>query len=298
MCVCTDVCTYVFVYVRSQHDAAVCAFGCRLHIFVRLCTDVCVLVCVATAGRPAKAKSSRPAERALALAPDGRLLIAEDDDDVTAKAKQQAQQQRKKQQQTQSRTEDEDEAMDVDAMVDEGARTYSFRGANWDRAEAAGRTSKKTKPLRNVQWVDGHGGGDDEDDDDDDDGDAVQDRRGGGAGSDARSVGSRGSRGTARSRGAQSSRGSGRPGPPRRTVAGVETGDRFRARKAHGDVRRAGQLDPYAYLPLAATAQTARKRAKVAGKEHNVVRAAQRGSRAGRSAAGKHGGRRGRGARR
>lgn len=109
---------------------------------------------------------------------------------------------------------------------------------------------------------------------------------------------SMGSRGSARSRATRRTAGTAYSRGTRRTVAGLETGDRFRARKAHGDVRRAGQVDPYAYLPLAATAQTARKRAKAMGKETNIVKAAQRGSRVGRSAAGKQGGRRGRGGRR
>lgn len=170
------------------------------------------------------------------------------------------------------------EAMDLDAVIEDASRSYAFKGANWDKADAAGGAVPAKRAKRNVEWAMNRGAGDDEDDD-------ADDGAGAGLASDAASVGTRGTRRTALSAATSRAR-SVKSGATARSkkLAGIDLGDRFKAKKARGDVRRPGQPEPYAYLPLGATATTKRKHAKLEGKERKVVMAALRGSAAGKKA--------------
>ena len=192
------------------------------------------------------------------VAADGKIVVRDDEADSAARGKRRT-------------APGVAEAMDLDGLIEDGERTYAFRG---DKPAA-----KKAK--RNVQWDAGHGGDFDDDDDDDDDGGGGGDNDDGGGHSDTASVGTRDSRGTRGTRGTRGSRGTrGTRGSAR--SARIETGDRFRARRAGGDVKRAGDVDPFAYVPLSAAATTKRKHAKSFGKDRNVVAAAMRGSAAGK----------------
>ncbi|ERL87854.1 hypothetical protein D910_05242 [Dendroctonus ponderosae] len=60
--------------------------------------------------------------------------------------------------------------------------------------------------------------------------------------------------------------------------SGVSTGGEYKSRKAAGDVKRKGQFDPYAYLPLQRSALNRRKRAKGIGQLASVVKGAKSGA--------------------
>ena len=63
-----------------------------------------------------------------------------------------------------------------------------------------------------------------------------------------------------------------------------EFGSEFKAKKARGDMKRKGQPDPYAYVPLQKSALNRRKRAKFEGQFKGLVKAAQDGSVKGKKA--------------
>ncbi|XP_034342176.1 RRP12-like protein [Arvicanthis niloticus] len=58
-------------------------------------------------------------------------------------------------------------------------------------------------------------------------------------------------------------------------------GAEYKAKKAKGDVKRKGRLDPYAYIPLNRTKLNRRKKVKLQGQFKGLVKAAQRGSQVG-----------------
>ncbi|XP_004409533.1 PREDICTED: RRP12-like protein isoform X2 [Odobenus rosmarus divergens] len=58
-------------------------------------------------------------------------------------------------------------------------------------------------------------------------------------------------------------------------------GAEYKAKKAKGDVKKKGRLDPYAYIPLNRTKLNCRKKVKLQGQFKGLVRAAQRGSQVG-----------------
>ncbi|XP_022354987.1 RRP12-like protein isoform X2 [Enhydra lutris kenyoni] len=58
-------------------------------------------------------------------------------------------------------------------------------------------------------------------------------------------------------------------------------GAEYKAKKAKGDVKKKGRLDPYAYIPLNRTKLNRRKKVKLQGQFKGLVRAAQRGSQVG-----------------
>ncbi|XP_040600408.1 RRP12-like protein [Mesocricetus auratus] len=58
-------------------------------------------------------------------------------------------------------------------------------------------------------------------------------------------------------------------------------GAEYKAKKAKGDVKRKGRLDPYAYIPLNRTKLNRRKKVKLQGQFKGLVKAAQRGSQRG-----------------
>jgi len=199
----------------------------------------------------------------VSVGPDGRIVIA---DEVAAGGKRAGGTSAKR---------PAAEAMDLDAVIEDASRSYVFKGANWDKAAAAGGAVPAKRTKRNVEWAMNRG---DDDDDDDDGADA-------GLASDVASVGTRGTRRTAMSAATSRAR-SVKSGATARSkkLAGIDLGDRFKAKKARGDIRRAGQPEPFAYLPLGAMATTKRKHAKLEGKERKVVMAALRGSAAGKKA--------------
>ncbi|KFP30446.1 RRP12-like, partial [Colius striatus] len=59
-------------------------------------------------------------------------------------------------------------------------------------------------------------------------------------------------------------------------------GAEYRSKKGKGDVKKKGQLDPYAYIPLNRAGLNKRKRAKMQGQFKGLMKGAQRGARAGR----------------
>ncbi|XP_058910671.1 RRP12-like protein [Kogia breviceps] len=63
----------------------------------------------------------------------------------------------------------------------------------------------------------------------------------------------------------------------KKTTPGAE----YKAKKAKGDVKKKGRLDPYAYIPLSKTKLNRRKKVKLQGQFKGLVRAAQRGSHVG-----------------
>ena len=63
-----------------------------------------------------------------------------------------------------------------------------------------------------------------------------------------------------------------------------EYGSEFKAKKAKGDMKRKGQPDPYAYVPLERGSLNRRKRAKFEGQFKGLVKAAQQGSVKGKKA--------------
>ncbi|XP_006831264.1 PREDICTED: RRP12-like protein isoform X3 [Chrysochloris asiatica] len=58
-------------------------------------------------------------------------------------------------------------------------------------------------------------------------------------------------------------------------------GAEYKAKKAKGDMKKKGRLDPYAYIPLNRSRLNRRKKVKLQGQFKGLVRAAQRGSQAG-----------------
>uniref|UniRef100_A0A8C3WR88 Ribosomal RNA processing 12 homolog n=1 Tax=Catagonus wagneri TaxID=51154 RepID=A0A8C3WR88_9CETA len=58
-------------------------------------------------------------------------------------------------------------------------------------------------------------------------------------------------------------------------------GAEYKAKKAKGDMKKKGRLDPYAYIPLNRTKLNRRKKVKLQGQFKGLVRAAQRGSQVG-----------------
>ncbi|NXU48748.1 RRP12 protein, partial [Turnix velox] len=58
-------------------------------------------------------------------------------------------------------------------------------------------------------------------------------------------------------------------------------GAEYRSKKGKGDVKKKGQLDPYAYIPLNRAKLNRRKRAKMQGQFKGLVKGAQRGAKAG-----------------
>ncbi|KAB0383804.1 hypothetical protein FD755_005721 [Muntiacus reevesi] len=63
----------------------------------------------------------------------------------------------------------------------------------------------------------------------------------------------------------------------KKTIPGAE----YKAKKAKGDVKKKGRLDPYAYIPLNRTKLNRRKKMKLQGQFKGLVRATQRGSQVG-----------------
>ncbi|XP_074014965.1 RRP12-like protein isoform X1 [Numenius arquata] len=59
-------------------------------------------------------------------------------------------------------------------------------------------------------------------------------------------------------------------------------GAEYRSKKGKGDVKKKGQLDPYAYIPLNRAKLNRRKRAKMQGQFKGLMKGAQRGAKAGR----------------
>ncbi|KFO11819.1 RRP12-like, partial [Balearica regulorum gibbericeps] len=59
-------------------------------------------------------------------------------------------------------------------------------------------------------------------------------------------------------------------------------GVEYRSKKGKGDVKKKGQLDPYAYIPLNRAKLNRRKRAKMQGQFKGLMKGAQRGAKAGR----------------
>ncbi|XP_006880133.1 PREDICTED: RRP12-like protein isoform X2 [Elephantulus edwardii] len=58
-------------------------------------------------------------------------------------------------------------------------------------------------------------------------------------------------------------------------------GAEYKARKAKGDMKKKGRLDPYAYIPLSKARLNRRKKVKMQGQFKGLVKAAQRGSQTG-----------------
>ncbi|NWS45360.1 RRP12 protein, partial [Probosciger aterrimus] len=59
-------------------------------------------------------------------------------------------------------------------------------------------------------------------------------------------------------------------------------GAEYRSKTGKGDVKKKGQLDPYAYIPLNRSKLNRRKRAKMQGQFKGLMKGAQRGAKAGR----------------
>ncbi|XP_031453460.1 RRP12-like protein [Phasianus colchicus] len=59
-------------------------------------------------------------------------------------------------------------------------------------------------------------------------------------------------------------------------------GAEYRSKKGKGDVKKKGQLDPYAYIPLNRAKLNKRKQAKMQGQFKGLMKGAQRGAKAGR----------------
>ncbi|XP_041369339.1 RRP12-like protein [Gigantopelta aegis] len=61
-------------------------------------------------------------------------------------------------------------------------------------------------------------------------------------------------------------------------VQKVQMGQEYRAKKARGDVKKAGKPDPFAYVPLNMQSLNKRKRAKIHGQFGNLVKGAKKGA--------------------
>ncbi|CAG9862008.1 unnamed protein product [Phyllotreta striolata] len=55
-------------------------------------------------------------------------------------------------------------------------------------------------------------------------------------------------------------------------------GSEYKSKKASGDIKKKGKVDPYAYLPLKRTALNKRKKSKAAGQFKHIVKAAKMGA--------------------
>lgn len=58
-------------------------------------------------------------------------------------------------------------------------------------------------------------------------------------------------------------------------------GSEYRAKKAKGDMKKKGAVDPYAYIPLSRNSLNKRKRAKNSGQFKSIVQGARKGAAAG-----------------
>lgn len=67
----------------------------------------------------------------------------------------------------------------------------------------------------------------------------------------------------------------------------VDYGVEYRSTKARGDVKRKGQPDPFAYVPLSRSVLNKRKKAKMSGQFKGLVRAARKGASTGSKIRGK-----------
>lgn len=102
--------------------------------------------------------------------------------------------------------------------------------------------------------------------------------------SDRSEAASVGSRKTAQSTTSTSKYQAGGSGIHRKVSKGSASavGSEYKAKKAFGDVKKKGKVDPYAYLPLKRTALNKRKKMKSAGQFKNIIKAAQAGAQKGR----------------
>lgn len=71
---------------------------------------------------------------------------------------------------------------------------------------------------------------------------------------------------------------SGGIGIHRATSVSSVPGSEYRGKKAKGDVKKKGKLDPYAYVPLRRSAINKRKRNKAAGQFKNIIKGAKAGA--------------------
>ena len=81
--------------------------------------------------------------------------------------------------------------------------------------------------------------------------------------------------------------GSGIHRPLAPSVAGskpAKLGGDYKSKKAKGDVKRKGKPDPYAYVPLEKSSLNRRKKAKFEGQFKGLVKATQKGMKAGKKA--------------
>merc|ERR1711892_847385 len=63
-----------------------------------------------------------------------------------------------------------------------------------------------------------------------------------------------------------------------------DPGSEYRSKKGHGDVKKAGKADPYAYIPMTHKALNKRKQAKAKGQFSSVMNAAKKGASKGNKA--------------
>lgn len=70
-------------------------------------------------------------------------------------------------------------------------------------------------------------------------------------------------------------------------VKPTDYGVEYRSEKARGDVKRKGQPDPFAYVPLSRNALNKRKKAKMSGQFKGLVKAARKGASVGTKIRGK-----------
>lgn len=71
-------------------------------------------------------------------------------------------------------------------------------------------------------------------------------------------------------------------GNPRKKRKADTPGQEYASKKGHGDMKRSGKLEPYAYVPLARSSLNKRKQAKYKGQFKSLVRGAKKGSARGR----------------
>lgn len=64
-------------------------------------------------------------------------------------------------------------------------------------------------------------------------------------------------------------------------AASTAYGTEYRSKKAKGDVKQKGKMDPFAYIPLSRNSLNKRKRAKNAGQFKSIVKGARKGAAAG-----------------
>uniref|UniRef100_A0A8C0IV87 Ribosomal RNA processing 12 homolog n=1 Tax=Chelonoidis abingdonii TaxID=106734 RepID=A0A8C0IV87_CHEAB len=68
----------------------------------------------------------------------------------------------------------------------------------------------------------------------------------------------------------------------RRVGTGVALGADYKAKRGRGDMKKKGQLDPYAYIPLNRAKLNRRKKVKMQGQFKGLMKGAQRGAQTGR----------------